>query len=122
MASMYSSNSIGWVADEQCHELVILVGVHPLLEVREALGKPHRLIAHIVWTVSLLAALGGIDEFQERAQLLMSSIGQLPQAAVSHRAVGMQAERIACRYVLVYLRCLLHLHFLFMLLYHLSDP
>lgn len=83
------------MADEQCHERVILVGVHPLLEVHEALGKPYRLVIHIVWTVCLFAALRGIDEFQERTQLLIPAISQLPQAAVSHWAIAVEAERIA---------------------------
>ena len=96
------------MADEQRHELVILVGVHPLLEVREASGKPYGLVAHIVWAVCLLAALGGVDEFQICTQLLMSAKGQLPKAAVSHRAVIVETEWIACRYVLVYLRSFLH--------------
>ena len=96
------------VADEQRHELVILVGVHPFLEVHEAFGKPHGLVAHIMRAVCLLAALRGVDEIQERAQFCMTTIGQLPEAAVSHRAVVMQTERIARWYVLVYLCYLLH--------------
>ena len=66
------------VADEQCHELVILVGVHPIFEIHEALGKPYGLVVHIVWTVCLLAALGGVDEFKKCAQLLITAKGQLP--------------------------------------------
>ena len=96
------------VAGEQRHELVILVRVHPLLEVYESFGKSHGPVAYIVCAVCLLAALGGIDEFQECSQLLMPAIGQLPQTGVGHRAVGMEAERIVCRYVLVYLCCLFH--------------
>lgn len=65
------------VADKQGHELVILVGIHPALEVHEAFGKSYGLVAHIVWAICLLAALGGVDELQKRAQLLMSLIGQL---------------------------------------------
>lgn len=79
------------VAYEQRHKLVILVGIHTVLKINESPGKPYRLVAHIVRTVCLLAALGGIDEFQERAQLRMSAICQLPQTAVSHRAVCMEA-------------------------------
>lgn len=79
------------VAYEQCHKLVILVGIHTVLEINESPGKPYRLVAHIVRTVCLLAALGGIDEFQKRAQLRMPAICQLPQTAVSHRAVCMEA-------------------------------
>ena len=44
------------VADKHRHELVILLGVPPLLDVHEAFGKPHGLVAHIVWAVCLLAA------------------------------------------------------------------
>ena len=96
------------MADEQRHELVILLGIHPLLDVHEAFGKPYGAVAHIVWSVCLLAALRGVDEIQERAQFCMTAIGQLPEAAVSHRAVVMQTERIARWYVLVYLCCLPH--------------
>ena len=32
------------VADKHRHELVILLGVHPLLDVHEAFGKPHGLL------------------------------------------------------------------------------
>ena len=44
------------VADKHRHELVILLGVPPLLDVHEAFGKPHGLVSHIVWAVCLLAA------------------------------------------------------------------
>ena len=44
------------VADKHRHELVILLGVHPLLEVHEAASKSHGLVTHIVWAVCLLAA------------------------------------------------------------------
>ena len=80
------------MADEQRHELVILGGVHPFLEVHKAFGKPYGLVAHIVWEVCLLAVLGGVDEFQICTQLLMSAKGQLPKAAVSHRAVIVETE------------------------------
>ena len=80
-----------------------------------------------MWAVCLLAALRGVDEIQERAQFCMTAIGQLPEAAVSHRAVIMQTERIARWYVLVYLCYLLHclLHIISFLRIRgtcLSDP
>ena len=88
------------VADKHRHELVILLGVHPLLDVHEAFGKPHGLVAHIVWAVCLLAALRGVDEIQVRAQFFMTAIGQLSEAAISPRAVVMLALRYSTAYIL----------------------
>ena len=44
------------VADEQGHELGILLGKHAFLEVGESFGKTHGLAAGIVWTVFLFGA------------------------------------------------------------------
>lgn len=77
------------VANEYRHEFVILIGVHPFLEIDEPLGKPDGFIANEVRTIRLLATLGGIDQFQECTQLLMSAKSQLAQATVCHWAICM---------------------------------
>ena len=50
------------VEDEGCHELVILLWVHPLLEVGESSGEYHRLFVMIVCTSLVFAASGWIDQ------------------------------------------------------------
>ena len=52
------------VEDESSHKLVILLWVHPLLEVGESSGEYHRLFIPIVCTYLVLAASGGIDQTQ----------------------------------------------------------
>ena len=49
------------VEDEGSHELVILLWVHPLLEVGESSGVGHRLAVPIVYTRLILTASGRID-------------------------------------------------------------
>ena len=44
------------VADEQGHELGILLGKHTFLEVGESFGKTNGLAAGIVWTAVLFGA------------------------------------------------------------------
>ena len=52
------------VENEGCHELVILLWVHPLLEVGESSGEYHRFLIPIVCTCLVLAASGRIDQTQ----------------------------------------------------------
>ena len=49
------------VETEGSHELVILLWVHPLLEVGESSGKNHRLFIPIVCICFVFAASDGID-------------------------------------------------------------
>lgn len=44
------------LSDEYCHELVVLVGIHSLLEVGESFGKAYWIAVAIVGTVGLLGA------------------------------------------------------------------
>jgi hypothetical protein len=86
------------VEDEGSHELVILLWVHPLLEVGESSGEYHWLFIPIVCTCLVLAASGGIDQTHILFILLQQHrVGYLMQAGSCHRAVAMLTYRIVYR-------------------------
>ena len=83
------------VEDEGSHELVILLWVHPLLEVGESSGEYHRLFIPIVCTCLVLAASGGIDQTQILCILLQHhGVGYLMQAGSCLWAAAMLTYRI----------------------------
>lgn len=86
------------VEDEGSHELVILLWVHPLLEVGESSGEYHWFFIPIVRTCLVLAASGGIDQTQILFILLHHhGVGYLMQAGSCLWAAAMLTYRIAYR-------------------------
>ena len=76
--------------NEGRHELVILLWVHPLLEIGESTGENHRFFIPIVCTYLVLTALGGINLMQILYMLLQHhGVSNMMQASSSHRAATM---------------------------------
>lgn len=86
------------VETEGCHELVILLWVHPLLEIGESSGEYHRLFVAIVYTRFVFAASGGINQLQIFFVLLHHhGVSNMVQAGSCHRAAAMLTYWIICR-------------------------
>ena len=66
------------VADEQCHELGVLLWVHQLLDVHEALGKPHGLV---------------ISQLEQAFQIHEFSKGVPRETLASHRRLSIHTIR-----------------------------
>ena len=89
------------VENQSVHELGILVGVHPLLEVGEPFGKYHGLVVGVVRTVILLSAFRGINQSQIHPQFCLTAECQLTEAGLCLRTVSVQTEGIVCRNVVI---------------------
>ena len=87
------------VALQQGGEPFVLVGVHALLEVGESSCKAQRLAFPVEVTLSVLAALPGVDEFQMSPSLQHPAVGDLPQASLGSGAVSVQACRVVVGYL-----------------------
>ena len=86
------------VEDEGSHELVILLWVHPLLEVGESSGEYHRLFIPKVYTRFVLAASGWINQTQILFILLQHhGVGNMVQAGSRHGAAAMLTYWIVYR-------------------------
>ena len=86
------------VENEGCHELVILLWVHPLLEVGVSSGEYHRLFIAIVYTRFVFAASGGINQLQIFFVLLHHhGVSNIVQAGSCPRAAAMLTYGIICR-------------------------
>lgn len=84
------------VEDKGSHELVILLRVHPLLEVGETASEDHRLFIAIVCARFVLAASGGVDKMQILFILLHHhGVSHLVQTSSCHRATAMLTYWIA---------------------------
>ena len=86
------------VKTEGCHELVILLWEHVLLEVGESSGEYHRLFVAIVCTRFVLAASGWVNQTQILFILLHPhGVSNMMQAGCCHRAAAMLTYWIVYR-------------------------
>lgn len=86
------------VENEGCHELVILLWEHVLLEVGESSGEYHRLFVAIVCTRFVLAASGWVNQTQILFILLHHhGVSNMVQAVSSHWTAAMLTYWIVYR-------------------------
>lgn len=79
------------------HEIRVLVGVHPLLEIGEAAGVSHGGAVAMVFAGGILGAKGGVDKAQMFVCLHFLDISHLVQTSGCQRAVAMYAYGISSR-------------------------
>ena len=107
------------VADKKGHELGILLRIHAFLKIGESFGKTHGLAAGIVRTSFLLGTERGVNQIEVGSHFIATAECQLAKTGFGLRTVGMQAERISCRYVWGEFCVFIHFLFLFLLYNHL---